>query len=78
MAAIHTSLLLTTVEAEKVLRLSPRTLDHHRVQGLESRSLKAGPGEHARMLCTLEYRHQWVGQTFSFVSEHKISAGGPN
>ena len=63
--------LLTTIEAAKIVRLSPRTLERHRVQGTGPRYRKAGPGMRARVLYTMEDLNEWVGRKFGSTSEYK-------
>lgn len=62
--------LLTTVEAAKVLRLSPRTLERHRVQGAGPRYMKAGPGLRARVLYGLEDLTNWIERKYGSTSEY--------
>lgn len=46
----RTPCMLTTSEAAKVVRLSPRTLERLRVSGDGPRYIKAGPGKRAKVL----------------------------
>lgn len=63
-------LLLTTIEAAKIVRLSPRTLERHRVQGTGPRFRKAGPGKRSRVLYTMADLHEWLGYSFGSTSEY--------
>lgn len=63
--------LLTTAEAARRLRLSPRTLERLRVSGLGPHYLKAGPGKRARVFYLAGDLDQWLGQfRFGSTSEY--------
>lgn len=67
---MNTPLFLTQAEAADLLRISPRTLERHRVAGSGPRFVKAG----RRVL----YRHEdlmaWAtSNTFSSTSEAEVS-----
>jgi hypothetical protein len=66
----NTPILLITVEAAKVLRLSPRTLERHRVQGTGPRYMKAGRGLRARVLYDLADLTNWVEHKYGSTSEY--------
>ncbi|WP_424955565.1 helix-turn-helix transcriptional regulator [Hyphomicrobium sp. 1Nfss2.1] len=65
-----TSALLTTKEAARLVRLSPRTLERHRVQATGPRYRKAGPGIRARVLYAVEDLNSWIGDSFRSTSEY--------
>lgn len=54
--------LLTTAEAAKLLRISPRTLERYRVCGTEPVYFKAGPGVRSRVLYDLKSLKAWIRQ----------------
>jgi hypothetical protein len=62
--------LLTTEDAARILRLSPRTLEGFRVRGTGPRFIKAGPGLRARVLYHPQDISTWVQQRFSSTSEY--------
>lgn len=59
--------LLTTSEAARIVRLSPRTLERLRVSGQGPRFTKAGPGKRARVLYRKADIDEWLAR-FSFAS----------
>jgi hypothetical protein len=62
---------LNTVEASRILRLSPRTLERMRVEGTGPRYLKAGRGTRARVLYRPTDVDAWLeAQTFQSTSEY--------
>lgn len=62
---------LNTVEASRIMRLSPRTLERMRVEGTGPRYLKAGRGTRARVLYRPTDVDAWLeGQTFQSTSEY--------
>jgi hypothetical protein len=67
----ETPRLLTTPEAAKLLRLSPRTLERLRVQGTGPRYMKAGPGIRARVLYEPGDLMNWVERKYGSTSEYK-------
>ena len=73
MQDINPPSLLTTIEAAKFLRLSPRTLERLRVQGDGPRFMKAGRGLRARVLYTPSDLHDWVSHKFGSTSEYPRS-----
>ena len=58
----HGSGLLTSVEAAHYLRLSPRTLEGMRVDGIGPRYFKAGPGKRAKVLYRRMDLEGWLDQ----------------
>lgn len=52
--------LLTTAEAADVLRLSPRTLERFRVEGIGPPYVKLGPGKRARVAYRKTDLEAWV------------------
>lgn len=64
--------LLTTIEAAKALRLSPRTLERLRVQGTGPSYMKAGRGLRARVLYTIEDLNAWIARKYASTSEYVI------
>ena len=64
--------ILTTSEAAKVVRLSPRTLERLRVSGEGPRYIKAGPGKRAKVLYRESDLTAWLEQ-FSFGSTSEYS-----
>lgn len=76
----HTNqpILLTTIEAAKYLRLSPRTLERLRVQGDGPRFMKAGRGLRARVLYTPSDLHDWISRTYGSTSEYSHTTKGGN
>ncbi|CAN1724886.1 DNA-binding protein [Hyphomicrobium sp. 1Nfss2.1] len=61
---------LTTIEAAKVLRLSPRTLERLRVQGTGPSYMKAGRGLRARVLYAPEDLNAWIARRYASTSEY--------
>ncbi len=59
--------LLTTVEAADLLRLSPRTLEDMRVTGSGPRYFKLGPGKRSKVVYRREDLEAWYRQ-FGFTS----------
>ena len=59
--------LLTTVEAADLLRLSPRTLEDMRVTGSGPRYFKLGPGKRSKVVYRREDMEAWYRQ-FGFTS----------
>jgi len=68
-----TERLLVTVEAARILRLSPRTLERLPVQGTGPRFRKAGPGLRARVLYHPEDLRDWISKRFASTSEYSSS-----
>ncbi len=65
-------LFLTQAEAAKLLRLSPRTLERHRVAGTGPRFVKAG----RRVLYRQSDLEDWThANTFSSTSEADLAGG---
>jgi hypothetical protein len=62
--------LLTTAEAARVLRLSPRTLERLRVQGTGPRFLKLGSGVRARVLYDPLDLRAWIERRYASTSEY--------
>ena len=54
--------LLTTPEAAKLLRMSPRTLENMRLDGTGPRYLKLGPGRRAKVLYRVIDLEEWISQ----------------
>lgn len=71
MTATSESKLLTTIEAAKVLRLSPRTLERHRVQGTGPSYMKAGRGLRARVLYAPDDLNAWIARKYGSTSEYQ-------
>lgn len=67
---------VTTQEAAGLLRLSPRTLERHRVQGTGPRYMKVGPGKRARVLYAVEDLNDWIGHKYGGTSEYRSANGG--
>ncbi len=63
---------LTTSEAAKFVRLSPRTLERLRVQGTGPRYIKAGPGKRAKVLYRPADLQEWL-ETTTFQSTAEYS-----
>jgi hypothetical protein len=53
---------LNTIDAAKILQLSPRTLERMRVEGGGSPFLKAGPGKRSRVLYRYKDLIDWLSQ----------------
>jgi hypothetical protein len=70
MSHINQPSLLTTIEAAKYLRLSPRTLERLRVQGDGPRFMKAGRGLRARVLYAPGDLQGWISRTYGSTSEY--------
>ena len=69
---MDTQLFLTQAEAAELLRLSPRTLERHRVAGSGPRFIKAG----RRVLYRRSDLEQWaLANTFSSTSEADLAGG---
>jgi hypothetical protein len=64
-------IFLTTAEAARVVRLSPRTLERHRVQGTGPCFLKVGPGLRARVLYDPADLQRWIDRRFGSTSEYE-------
>lgn len=62
--------LLTTIEAARILRLSPRTLEGLRVRGEGPCFIKAGPGLRARVLYHPDDLNNWIKKRYSSTSEY--------
>jgi hypothetical protein len=62
--------LLMTVEAARLLRLSPRTLERLRVKGTGPRYMKAGAGIRTRVLYHPDDVQDWVSKRFTSTSEY--------
>lgn len=73
MTHINPPSLLTTIEAAKYLRLSPRTLERLRVQGDGPRFMKAGRGLRARVLYTAGDLHDWIQHRYGSTSEYVVA-----
>ena len=66
-----TLILLTTVEAADLLRLSPRTLEDMRVTGSGPRHFKLGPGKRSKVVYRREDLEAWFTQFgFRLTSEY--------
>lgn len=64
---------LTTTEAARFVRLSPRTLERLRVLGNGPPFLKAGRGKRARVLYRLTDLKAWLeGTAFQSTSEYCV------
>lgn len=64
--------LLTTQEAADILRLSPRTLERFRVQGIGPKYVKLGPGKRARVAYRRADLASWIGESvFASTSEYE-------
>jgi hypothetical protein len=62
---------LTTSEAARFVRLSPRTLERLRVQGTGPRYIKAGPGKRAKVLYRPADLREWLeATTFQSTAEY--------
>ena len=62
---------LTTDEAARVLRLSPKTLERFRLEGQGPPFFKLGPGKRARVLYKRDELHAWVeSRRFGSTSEY--------
>lgn len=61
--------LLTTIEAAKIVRLSPAKLQQLRFKGGGPRYMKVGRGNSARVLYSMDDLKEWMGQTFGSTSE---------
>lgn len=53
---------LNTIDAAKILQLSPRTLERMRVEGGGPPFLKAGPGKRSRVLYRYQDLIDWLSQ----------------
>ena len=53
---------LNTIDAAKILQLSPRTLERMRVEGGGPPCLKAGPGKRSRVLYRYQDLIDWLSQ----------------
>lgn len=53
---------LNTIDAAKILQLSPRTLERMRVEGGGPPFLKAGPGKRSRVLYRYKDLIDWLSQ----------------
>lgn len=62
--------LLTTAEAARFVRLSPRTLERLRVLGTGPRYIKLGPGIRARVLYELDDLRAWIQRKYLATSEY--------
>lgn len=62
--------LLTTREAAKFLRLSPRSLEKKRVQGTGPRYIKLGPGVRTRVVYDLNDLLAWLERSHLLTSEY--------
>ena len=64
---------LTTIEAAKLLRISPQTLERRRCEGTGPKFCKAGPGLRARVLYSEADLQDWLKSfTFSATSQYQI------
>ncbi|WP_083929086.1 helix-turn-helix domain-containing protein [Hyphomicrobium zavarzinii] len=64
--------LLTTCEAARYLRLSPRTLEGFRVRGSGPRFIKLGSGLRSRVLYHPADIRAWLARRFSSTSEYGV------
>ena len=68
----RTPCMLTTSEAAKIVRLSPRTLERLRVSGEGPRYIKAGPGKRAKVLYRETDLAAWLEQfSYGSTSEYR-------
>jgi hypothetical protein len=63
--------LLSTEEAAQLMRLSPRTLEGYRDQGIGPRYYKLGPGARAKVVYKVADLDEWLEK---FVQEPKNPA----
>jgi D-Tyr-tRNAtyr deacylase len=62
---------LTTIDAAKILKLSPRTLERMRVEGGGPPFLKAGPGKRSRVLYRYQDLIDWLApRSYGSTSEY--------